>query len=171
MSGSHVLVHSLNSIGSRHLAVLLVHVVGSGAGVVSDPDTKVLDLQWTLLVDLEKILAPAFVLQCQNTYDVDADDLSVRLLDLSELHQEVPETRLCNHGVGRKDSHSVQLGSWVGICRQMAANDLVFRKTTCIFESASFSNSDASVVQEQYRRRSCSYIVFVTSPKKTLVGL
>jgi hypothetical protein len=52
MSGSHVLVHSLNGIGSRHLTVLLVHVVGAGAGVVSDPDTEVLDLQWALLVDL-----------------------------------------------------------------------------------------------------------------------
>merc|ERR1711977_593778 len=85
MSGSHILVHSLNSIGSCHLAVLLVHVVGTRARIVSDPDTEVLDLHWALLVD-----------------NVQADDLSVRLLDLAELHQEVPETRLCNHGVGCK---------------------------------------------------------------------
>ena len=52
MSGSHVLVHGLNSICSRHLAVLLVHVVRTRAGVVSDPDTEVLDFQWTFLVDL-----------------------------------------------------------------------------------------------------------------------
>lgn len=52
MSGSHILVHCLNSIGSRHLTVLLVHVVGARAGVISDPDTEVLDLQWALLGDL-----------------------------------------------------------------------------------------------------------------------
>ena len=56
MSGSHILVESLNSIGSRHLTVLLVHVVGAGAGVVSEPDTEVLDLQWALLVDLKERL-------------------------------------------------------------------------------------------------------------------
>jgi hypothetical protein len=53
MSGCHILVHSLNSICSRHLTVLLVHVVGTRAGVVSDPDTEVLDLHGALLVDLE----------------------------------------------------------------------------------------------------------------------
>jgi len=54
MSGSHVKVESLNSIGSCHLTVLLVHVVGAGARVVTDPDTEVLDLHWALLVDLKR---------------------------------------------------------------------------------------------------------------------
>ena len=53
VSGSHVLVESLNGICSGHLTVLLVHVVSSGAGVVSNPDTKVLDLERALLVDLK----------------------------------------------------------------------------------------------------------------------
>lgn len=52
MSGCHILVHGLDSICPRHLTVLLVHVVGTGAGVVSEPDTEVLDLQGALLVDL-----------------------------------------------------------------------------------------------------------------------
>jgi len=52
VSGSHVLVESLNSICSGHFTVLLVHVVGSGAGIVTDPDTKIFDLQGALLVDL-----------------------------------------------------------------------------------------------------------------------
>ena len=60
MSGSHVLVHSLDGIRSRHLAVLLVHVVGAGAGVISDPDTEVLDLQWALLRDLTVSLGIGF---------------------------------------------------------------------------------------------------------------
>jgi len=65
------------------------------------------------------------------THHVDADNLSIGLLDLSQLHQEVPETGLCNNGVGRKYSHSVKLGRWVCLSWQMAANDLVFCKTTC----------------------------------------
>lgn len=50
--GSHVLVKSLDGLGAGHLAVLLVHVVGTGAGVVADPDAEVLDLERVLLVDL-----------------------------------------------------------------------------------------------------------------------
>ena len=53
VTGGHVLVHGLDRIGPRHLTVLLVHVVGTGAGIVSDPDTEVLDLLWALLVDLD----------------------------------------------------------------------------------------------------------------------
>ena len=52
MSGSHVLVESLNGICPAHLTVLLVHVVCTGARVVANPDTEVLDLLWALLVDL-----------------------------------------------------------------------------------------------------------------------
>jgi Holliday junction resolvasome RuvABC ATP-dependent DNA helicase subunit len=55
MSGSHILVHGLDGIGSGHLAVLLVHVVGTRARIISDPDAEVLDLQWALLRDLAAI--------------------------------------------------------------------------------------------------------------------
>lgn len=55
VTGGHVLVESLDGVGSRHLAVLLVHVVGAGAGVVTDPDTEVLDLEGALLVNLKTI--------------------------------------------------------------------------------------------------------------------
>lgn len=51
MSGRHVLVQSLDCGGSGHLTVLLVHVVGAGAGVVANPDAKVLDLEWSFLGD------------------------------------------------------------------------------------------------------------------------
>lgn len=53
VAGSHVLVHGLDGLGAGHLAVLLVHVVGTGAGVVADPDAEVLDLEGVLLVDLQ----------------------------------------------------------------------------------------------------------------------
>ena len=52
MTGSHVLVESLNGVHPAHLTELLVHVVGAGARVVTDPDTEVLDLGGALLVDL-----------------------------------------------------------------------------------------------------------------------
>jgi hypothetical protein len=113
VAGGHVGVERVDSIGSRQLAVLLVHVVGTGAGVVSDPDTEVLDLQGVLLVDL-----------------VEGNDLAVGLLDLLELHQEVPEARLGNDLVGGKDSHAVELGGGVGLAREVAPNDLVLLKTT-----------------------------------------
>jgi len=53
VAGSHVLVHGLDGVRPGHFTVLLVHVVGAGARVVSDPDTKVLDLERVLLVDLQ----------------------------------------------------------------------------------------------------------------------
>ena len=53
MAGSHVLVEGLDSISTRELTELLVHVVGTAARVVADPDAEVLDLQRLLLMNLE----------------------------------------------------------------------------------------------------------------------
>ena len=53
VASSHVLVESLDGLGAAHLTELLVHVVGTGARVVAEPDTEVLDLQRALLSDLE----------------------------------------------------------------------------------------------------------------------
>ena len=52
VTGGHVLVEGIDGLRPGHLAVLLVHVVGTGARVVADPDTEVLDLLGALLVDL-----------------------------------------------------------------------------------------------------------------------
>lgn len=52
VTSSHVRVQGLDSIGSGQLTVLLVHVVGTGSRVVSQPDTEVLDSLGVLLVDL-----------------------------------------------------------------------------------------------------------------------
>jgi hypothetical protein len=90
----------------------------------------------------------------RNTYHIQANDLAVRLLDLSELHQEVPETRLCNHGVWCKDSHPVQLWRWVCLGGQMAANDLVFCETTygnCVSFVLQFDSKDE--IQESCRAK------------------
>ena len=55
VTSSHVLVQGVYGVGSRHFSELLVHVVGSGAGIVANPDTEVLDLEWSLLVDLNEV--------------------------------------------------------------------------------------------------------------------
>lgn len=44
MPSGHVLVQALDSISTAEITELLVHVMGSRAGVVSEPDTKILDL-------------------------------------------------------------------------------------------------------------------------------
>jgi hypothetical protein len=55
VAGSHILVEGIDGGNTRHLTVLLVHVVGAGAGVVADPDTEVLDFLGALLVDLRHV--------------------------------------------------------------------------------------------------------------------
>ena len=55
VTSSHVLVHAFHGISTAELTVLLVHVVGTRARVVAEPDAKVLDLQGLLLVDLEDV--------------------------------------------------------------------------------------------------------------------
>jgi hypothetical protein len=57
VTGGHVLVEGLDGVGTGHLTVLTVHVVGTGAGVVADPDANVLDLERVLLVDLRLSVA------------------------------------------------------------------------------------------------------------------
>lgn len=52
MSCCHVLVECLYRIRPRHLPIFLVHIMRSGARVVADPDPKVLDLLWALLMYL-----------------------------------------------------------------------------------------------------------------------
>lgn len=51
--GSHVLVEGLDGVGAGELTVLLVHVVGTGPGVVADPDAVVLNPCGPLLVNLK----------------------------------------------------------------------------------------------------------------------
>lgn len=52
VAGGQVGVQGLDGVDAGQLAVLLVHVVSTGARVVADPDTEVLDLLGVLLVDL-----------------------------------------------------------------------------------------------------------------------
>jgi len=63
-------------------------------------------------------------------YLVQGDDLSVRLLDLAQLGEEVPEPGLGDNIVGSEDAHPVQLRGRVSLGGQMAPDDLVFLETT-----------------------------------------
>lgn len=90
MSGSHVLVQCLDGFGAAHFSVLLVHVVGTRARIVADPDAKVLDLERALLMD-----------------DIEGHNLASGFLDLSQLLEEVPESGFGDHGVGCEYAHAI----------------------------------------------------------------
>lgn len=113
VAGSHVVVKRLDSIGAGELTVLLVHVVGARAGIVANPDPKVLHRGRALLENL-----------------VDADDFPVRLLNTTQTSEKVPETRLGNYLVGCKNAHAVELGLRMSLAGQMASNDLVLVDAT-----------------------------------------
>jgi hypothetical protein len=66
-----------------------------------------------------------------HTYHVQADNLTIRLLNLLQLRDEVPEAGLRNHIVGSKDAHAVEFRGWVGIGGQMAPDHLVLLETAC----------------------------------------
>lgn len=113
VAGSHIVVKGSNSVSTGELTVLLVHVVGAGTRVVLDPDAEVLHLSGVLLEDL-----------------VDANDLTVGLLDTAERVEEVPETRLGNNRVGRKNAHTVELRLRLRLARKVTTNNLVLADVT-----------------------------------------
>lgn len=84
---------------------------------------------------------------------VQADDLTVGLLDLPQTGEEVPETALSNDRVGRKDAHTVELGSRLGVSGQMAPNDLVFLQATCWATESALSDG------QYVRRHVCMFHV------------
>jgi len=93
------------------------------------------------------------VLQWVCTDLVEADDLTVGLLDLPQAGEEVPETALSNNRVGRKDAHTVELGSRLGVSGQMAPNDLVFLQATCWATESALSDG------QSVRRHVCVFHV------------
>lgn len=85
----------------------------AGAGIVSDPDTEVLDLHGPLLMDLsvKGVSARSPLIHVDvTTYHVEADNFTIGLLDFSKLHQEVPESRFGYNSVWCKNAHAVKLG-------------------------------------------------------------
>lgn len=109
VSSSQVLVHGLNGTNSGDVSVFLVHVVDTRSRFVSDPDTEGLNLGWGRFGD-----------------SVNRNDLTGSSLDLVQLLQEVPVTRLGNNSVRSKDSHSEQLWLWDSLGRETTTNNLIF---------------------------------------------
>lgn len=99
---------SVDSGRSGQFSVFLVHVVGTGSRVVSEPDTKRLDRVGLLLKDF-----------------VDGDDFTRRTLHLVHAGKEVPEARLGDNLVWGKETHTVQ--SWLRLLlgRQFATDHLI----------------------------------------------
>ncbi len=59
-------------------------------------------------------------------YLVDRDNFTRGLLDLGELLEKVPESRLCNNMIWSKKAHSEELWSRFLFSRKSTSNDLVF---------------------------------------------
>lgn len=55
MAGSHVEIKPLDGVSAVEFSELLVHIMGSAAGVVTDPDAEIFDFERFTLVDLKKI--------------------------------------------------------------------------------------------------------------------
>ena len=118
MPRRHITVERIHRLRSRHLPVLLVHVVRTTPRIISDPHTEVLHFEGPLLVQ-----------------HVERNNFAIRLLDLSEFHEEVPEAGFRDYSVGSEDAHAVEFRGRVGVCGEVAADDLVFVKATCRSDS------------------------------------
>jgi hypothetical protein len=62
----------------------------------------------------------------QYTYNVDGNDFTSSLLDLTELLQKVPETGLCDNNVGSENTHAEELGGNFLSGGEFTSNHLIF---------------------------------------------
>ena len=114
--------------------------MGAGARVISDPNSKVLELKGSLLKNLypirvlfrsSSIVIKSFTkAESDSSYLIQRHDLSSTLLNLPQLLQEIPETRLGNNLVVGEETHTVEFWSGVRLRRKTAANDYVLMKAT-----------------------------------------
>ncbi len=94
VTSSHFIVQLRDSSGKGNISELTVHIVGTRSGVVTKPDTVVLNDSGVLLNDFNTV-----------------QDFTGGLLHLSKLVHVIPELGLCDNSVRGKDDHSVSL--WV----------------------------------------------------------
>ena len=109
MTGCHVGVALCYCTTDCQVTVLSVHVVSSRTRIISQPDTEVLYSQWCL-----------FVLTFH------WNDFTSCLLELTQLTQKVPETRLGNDVIRSENVHLEQWGSWLLFGRQLTPDDFIF---------------------------------------------
>ena len=114
MPSSHLIEALGDSPTGGQITVLAVHIVGTGSGIVTEPDSNVFDDAGVLLYDFNAV-----------------EDFSSGFLHLTELVHVVPELGFGNGGVGCEDDHAVCLGVGVlGGC-SFAADNLVLVHFSC----------------------------------------
>lgn len=109
VTGGHVTVALRDGTANGQVTVLAVHVVRTGARIVTQPDAEVLHLQRRLLQDA-----------------LHRDDLAGCLLELAQLTQEVPEARLGHDVVRGEDVHLEERRVLLLLRGQLAPDHLVF---------------------------------------------
>lgn len=128
MTGSHVTVALCNSASNCEVAVLTVHVVGARTRVITQPDAEVLDLQRRLL-----------------ELSFHRDDLTSCLLELTQLTQEVPKSRLGDDMVRCEDDHFEERRIWILLGWQLATDDLILlqlKRRKALVNNALFVGED-----------------------------
>ena len=109
--GAHVSVALGDGASGGQIPVLPVHVVGAAAGVIVQPDAKVLHSQGGFLEHLSTV-----------------DNFPRVFLHLLQLRHKVPEAGLGNNMIRRKNSHAIegQRAAFGG--RQAAPHHLILLK-------------------------------------------
>ena len=114
VTSGHFLVKGSDGFSKRSATELLVHVVCTGTGVVTEPDTKVLDNIGLLFKEL-----------------TDVYNFTVGSLQVVVSLDKVPEFRLCYQAIGSKDLHSVELALWVLLGRNSTSDHFVLVELLC----------------------------------------
>ena len=108
MTSSHFVVKLCNCTSDGKITVFTVHIMGTRTGLVTKPDSVILDDTGVLLNDFNTV-----------------EDFSSGLLHLTELVHVVPELGFSNNSVGCKDNHAVCLWVRVLISSSLTAYYLV----------------------------------------------
>lgn len=106
---SHIPITLCHSSRHTQVPIFPVHVMCSRSRVITQPDTKILNLNRCLLSDLFQ-----------------RNNLTRRLFELFQLTQEIPETRLGHNHIRGEDPHFVERSSLLLLCGQLAPDHLKF---------------------------------------------
>jgi len=117
MATRHLGVELVHGAREGQVTVLAVHIMRAGAGVVLDPDGVVLDDAGVAFHQL-----------------VNVQNLARGLLHLVHLVQEVPETGLGHHLVGREDLHPEHRGGGVRLGGHVPSHHLVLTEPRLLKE-------------------------------------
>merc|ERR1719447_2069340 len=91
MTCTHITITLSDSLATCQISVFSVHVVGTTARVIPQPNTKVFDLKRPPLIN-----------------SADTDNFTGRLFQFSQLTQKVPETALGHSFVRGKYPHLIE---------------------------------------------------------------